>query len=300
MKKQIAYIAVLVGLTTGFCGCDSENTYYEGPDFVLFADSLLDMPVTEDESRLFDVYIGTTQATETDRNFIVDVDVENTNAIEGYHFDLLSRNITIKAGERAGRVRLKGYYEHMNVSDSLAVTLRLVGAEGKLSPLYGNKTNVRLYKCMPFHIDDYVGDMQVSATFPFSSTQITTYNVKTVKKDSRTLVVKEPFDAMHDLVLKFHDNSTDPFDNDIDIVEQIAFTDANYGEVAMRSIEGLPSYYLPADRAFVLYVEAFIPRVASFGAYWYVFKWITPEQAEADNNGIANPYGIKVQLPTRK
>lgn len=299
MKKYISHIALLCILLTGFCGCDSENIYYEGNNYVLFSDSLLDMPVTEDEERLFDVYIGTTRAVDVDRNYIVDVDMSQTNAVEGFHFDIVSNNVTIKAGERSGRVQLKGYYKNMNANDSLAVTLKLVGAEEEISPLYKDRANVRLYKCMPFHIDDYVGDVRVSATFPFSTSQMTQFLVKTEKKDENTLVVKSPFDDTHDLTLKFHSNDTDPFDNDIDMVEQIAFTDANYGEVAMQTLPGMPSYYLPSERAFVLYLEAFIPLIGSFGAYYYIFEWITPEQAEAEKNGQTTPYNLR-HLPIQK
>ncbi len=299
MKKHISHITLLCCLLASFCGCDSDNIYYEGPDFVLFSDSAMNMPVTEDEGRLFDVYIATTQAADIDRNYIVDVDLSRTNAIEGYHFELLSRNVTIKAGERSGRVSLKGYYGHMNVNDSLAVTLKLIGAEGKISPIYKDYANIRLYKCMPFNIDDYVGDVRVSATFPFSTSQITKFITKTEKKDENTLIVKAPFDSTHDLTLKFHSNRIDPFDNDIDMVEQTAFTDATYGEVAMRTLPSVPSYYLPEDRAFVLYLEAFIPLIGSFGAYYYIFEWITPEQAEAEKNGQNSPYTIQ-HSPLRK
>lgn len=294
MKKQISYIAsaALCCLIAAFSSCDSDDNkvYYGGPNYVLFSDSLMDMPVTEDGSRVFDVYIGTTLAAKVDRHYIVDVETSKTNAIEGYHFDLLSRNVTIKAGERAGHVTMKGYYDHMDVNDSLAVTLKLVGAEGEISGIYKNEANVRMYKCMPFCIDDYVGDIRVSATFPFSTQQITQYLIKTEKKDDRTLILKAPFDSTHDLTLKFHDNSEDPFDNDIDMVEQIAFTDAAFGEVAMRTLASVPSYYIQSERAFILYLESFIPLIGSFGSYYYIFEWITPEQAEAEKNGLTSPY----------
>lgn len=294
MKKRISHIAAvsLCCLSAVFSGCDSNDNkvYYDGPNYVLFPDTLMDMPVTEDANRRFEVSVATTQTADVDRNYIVDVDPACTNAIEGYHFDLLSRNVTIKAGERTGKVLLKGYYGHMGVNDSLAVTLKLVGAENEVSPIYKDRTNIRIYKCMPFRIDDYVGDVRVSATFPFSTQQITQYLVKTEKKDERTLLVKAPFDESHDLTLKFHPNDEDPFDNDIDMVEQTAFIDANYGEVAMRTIAGIPSYYIPSERAFVLYLESFIPLIGSFGAYYYIFEWVTPEQAEAEKNGLASPY----------
>lgn len=291
---SVVHCSLFIFLLAAFCGCDSDDNkvYYEGPNYVLFADSLMDMPVTEDENRLFDVYVGTTQASDVDRNYIVDVEPSKTNAIEGYHFELLSRNVTIKAGERTAQVQLKGYYNRMNVDDSLAVTLKLVGAETETSSIYKDETNIRLYKCMPLRIDDYVGDVRVSATFPFSTSQVTQYLIKTEKKDEQTLILKSPFDGSHDLVLKFHPNDEDPFDNDIDMTEQIAFIDANYGEIAMRTVSNAPSYYLPSERAFVLYLESFMPLIGSFGAYYYIFEWITPEQAEAEKNGLTSPYSL--------
>ena len=108
--------------------------------------------------------------------------MKRTNAIEGYHFDILSRNVTIKAGERTGKVKLKGYYNHLSVNDSLAVTLYFVNNEEKFSELYNDWTNVRLHKCMPFNIDDYTGNMRMTCTFPFSTSSVTTFLVTTEKR----------------------------------------------------------------------------------------------------------------------
>ena len=270
--------------------CDNDKIYFTGPNYVMFADSLLDMPVTENEELLFEVVIGATHTSNVDRNYIVDVDLKRTNAIEGYHFDIISRNVTIKAGERTTKVLLKGYYHHMNVEDSLAVTLCFLGNEDEFTELYNDWTNVRLHKCMPFNIDDYTGNMRMTCTFPFSTSSVTTFLVTTEKKNDSTLIVKSPFDDSHNLTLKFHTAKDDPFDTTIDMTEQIAFTDSYYGEVAMSTIEGVDSYYLPSERAFVLILNVFIPKIGSFGNYYYIFEWVTPEQAEAEKNGISNPY----------
>lgn len=290
MKKTIIYMSMLAMMLIGMTACESEKVYYEGPNYVQFSDSLLDMPVTTNESRLFDIYVATTQSSETDRYYAVDVDLKRTNAIEGYHFDIVSRNVLIKAGERTGKVTLKGYYDHIQPTDSIAVTLQLLGAEDEQFSIYNNWVNVRLHKCMPFNIDDYVGDMRMTCTFPFSTSQVTSFLIETEKKNDSTLIVKAPFDETHDLTLKFHTAKDNPFDTTIDLVEQIAFTDSYYGEVAMSTIDGVDSYYLPADRAFVLILNVFIPKLGAFGNYYYIFEWVTPEQAEAEKNGISNPY----------
>ena len=288
--KYISKLFIISLWLMTIVACDNDKIYFTGPNYVMFADSLLDMPVTENEELLFEVVIGATHTSNVDRNYIVDVDMKRTNAIEGYHFDIISRNVTIKAGERTTKVLLKGYYHHMNVEDSLAVTLCFLGNEDEFTELYNDWTNVRLHKCMPFNIDDYIGDMRMTCTFPFSTSSVTTFLVTTEKKNDSTLIVKSPFDDSHNLTLRFHTAKDDPFDTTIDMTEQIAFTDSYYGEVAMSTIEGVDSYYLPSERAFVLILNVFIPKIGSFGNYYYIFEWVTPEQAEAEKNGISNPY----------
>lgn len=270
--------------------CESEQIYYNDKSYIMFSDSLWDMPITENNEKYFDVYVGSTTTSDVDRTFMVDVDMKRTNAIEGYHFEILSRNVVIKAGERVGKISLKGYYDNMEVKDSLAVTLKLLSIEDETLDFYNNWANVRLHKCPPFNINDYVGDMRLTCTFPFSTTHVSKFLVKTEKKNDSTLIVKAPFDETHDLTLKFHTAKENPFDTTIDMVEQIAFTDSYYGEVAMMTIPGVDSYYLPEDRAFVLILNVFIPKVGAFGNYYYIFEWVKPEVAEAEKNGITNPY----------
>ncbi len=288
--KQIYKLLLLAFWLISLTACEKDEIHYTGPNYVMFADSLFDMPVTENEEKTFEVIIGATHTSDIDRTYIVDVDMKRTNAIEGYHFDILSRNVTIKAGERTGKVVLKGYYNHMDVKDSLAVTLRFLDNENGFTELYNDWANIRLHKCMPFHINDYTGNMRLTCTFPFSTTQVTKFLVTTEQKNDSTLIVKSPFDDSHDLTLKFHTAKDNPFDTTIEMTEQIAFTDSYYGEVAMSTIDGVDSYYLPSDRAFVLILNVFIPKVGSFGDYYYIFEWVTPEQAEAEKNGITNPY----------
>lgn len=288
--RHIKYIFFMAACLVIMASCENNTIHYDGPDYIVFTDSLLDMPVTEDEEELFEVTFGTAHAADKDLNYMVDIDLRRTNAIEGYHFDIVSRNVTIKAGERMGTVKLKGYYNHMNINDSLAVTLKLLDMEGKTPEMYNDWTRVRLHKCMPFNLDDYTGNMRLSCTFPFSTSTVTKFLVTTEKKNDSTLIVKSPFDDAHDLTLKFHTARQNPFDTTIDMVEQIAFTDSYYGEVAMSTIDGVASYYLPADRAFVLILNVFIPKIGSFGNYYYIFEWVSPEQAEAEKNGISTPY----------
>ena len=290
MKKYSALILLLLGLMAASCDSQVEEIRYDGESFVLFADSQYVMPVTQ-ANEVFEIPVGFTTPADHDRTLAVAVDVKRSNAIEGYHFVLENPNVTIPAGQLTATVRLKGQYEHVgSVNDSLSVTLRILTQSAATSPLYGNTTQVRLQKVRPFRIEDYVGDLQLTCTFPFSTSSVTRFNVKSEKVNDSTLVVRRPFDENRDLILRFHTGRDNPFDQNIEMREQVAFTDATFGQVSMATVEGAPSYYLPEDRAFVLYLDAYLSHLGSFGAYYYIFQWISPDQALADKNGLGTLY----------
>lgn len=289
MKKN-TIIGMTIGCLMCLVACDSERTMYEGEQYVLFSDSIHYVPVTVNEDFVYEIPIGTTTTSNTDRHYIVDVDYKKTNAQEGYHYEILSRNVTIKAGQMSGAVKIKGVYDHIAYHDSLTVTLRIIGAAQEISSLYKNECEVHLIKCLPFNIHDYIGDMRMAATFPFSTSSITYNMVKTEYINDSTLLIKTPFDQNHDIKVRFHTGKDDPFDQDIEVTEQIAFTDASYGNVAMKTSSAVTSFYLPYERAFVIYADMFLPVVGSFGTYAYIFEWRSPEQAEADKNGLTTPY----------
>ncbi len=289
--KMIKFLLALVMATMSVaCTSRVEDIRYEGEDFVLFSDSNYVMPLTEGDD-VFEIPVGFAIPSTHSRTVAVMVDVRESNAIEGYHFTVESHNVTVPAGQLTGMLRLRGIYDHVeSVSDSLAITLRLLTKEADASPVYGNTAHVLLRKVRPFHIEDYVGDLRLTCTFPFSTSSVTSFNVKSEKLNDSTLVVRKPFEDTRDLVLRFHTGKDNPFDQNIDMREQVAFTDATFGQVSMSTIDGIPSYYLPEDRAFVLYLDAYLAHLGSFGAYYYVFEWISPDQALADKNGLNTIY----------
>lgn len=292
--RQYIYKVLLLALPIAggqFASCSSEipDIRYEGNEFVQFADSEYNVPVTQEE-KVFDIPVVFSTKEDVDRHVIVDIDRKHSNATEGFHFTIESRNLTIPAGQNMANVRIRGHYNHMEANDSLAITLNIINHEGQLSEMYGKKTVVHLTKILPFCIDDYVGDMLMTCTFPYSTSQTTTFLLETKKVDDHTLRIVGPFEDGRNLIVKFHEDAENPFDRNIDVRTQVAFTDVNYGPVSMSSIEGYPSYYIPQDRAFILYMLAELEHVGSFGAFYYIFRWITPDEAKARKNGLNTLY----------
>lgn len=291
MKKTYIFILSALSLIAMLsCSSDEKQNVYDGECFVQFEDSAFTMPVAEG-GEAFEVAVGLTTAAEHDRYVAVAVDAKATNAIEGYHFSIENKNVLIPAGKLVGKVKIHADFKHFeSVNDSLALTLRILPGERKVSELYGDRTNIRLQKVLPFRIEDYVGDMQITCTFPYSTSSVTRYYVKTEKIDAHTLRIKKPFEDTRDLVIKFHDDKSNLFDQGIDMKEQVAFTDQSFGPVSMSTVDGAPSYYLPEDRAFVLYLDAYLSHLGSFGSYFYIFQRVSEDEVIANKNGLVTLY----------
>lgn len=290
MKKLSLYpLSVVLLAAALFTGCEEETIKYTGNDYVMFSDTLQYMPVTQDTEKTFDVVVSTTKAAKEDRVYAVELISNKSNAIEGLHFDLESNNVLIKAGELAGKVSVKGYYDNITYGDSLAFTLRLLADKNQIWDMYGKETNVSLIKCIPFSIDQFVGNLKMFASFPFSN-EVVSFYVKGVKQDDSTLLVQDAFSSRTDLKLRFKKNSKNPFEDGLIVPEQLAFVDAGYGQVFTRTIDAAPSFYVSYLRTLCLYMEMFVPQVGSFGTYQYMFKWVSQAEVDAAENSTGTPF----------
>ena len=283
MKLYVAMAAALL-----MVACESEDKMYEGKNYVMFSDSIYTMPVMVDDQE-FEVPVAATTTASYDRNYAVEILHEKSTAVRGVHFDFVegSNNITIKAGERVGMVRIKPIYSHMERNDSLVISLRLLEPAEEQLAIYGNTTRIDMVKCYPFDMNDFIfpgGNMYMLASFPFSSdTQQIRVNGEV--KDDHTFILKDAFSDIYLLRLEFDDS--DPLDYTIRVPEQPAFKDSSYGTVYVRSVDMYPSYFVVPDHFFVLYLEVYIPQLGSFGVYQYIFKCITQNEADDMDNGAA-------------
>ncbi|MEG1616220.1 MAG: DUF4984 domain-containing protein [Bacteroidales bacterium] len=290
MKKLSLYpLAVLFLFAAVLTGCQEEKVTFSGNDYVMFSDTLQYMPVTENAENMFEVLIGTSKKADIDRTYAVELVLNKSNAIEGHHFDLVSNNVVVKAGELTGKVQIKGYYDNITYGDSLAFTLRLLTDKNQEWDMYGKETNVSLIKCMPFDIDNFVGNLKMYASFPFNNSVVTFY-VKSEKMDDSTLLVKDAFSGKYDLELRFKKNDANPFQDGVTVPNQAAFADPSYGQVFTRTVENAPSFYVTYVRTICLYMEMYVPETGSFGVYQYMFQWVPQSEVDAANNSTGTPF----------
>ncbi len=284
IMKQYVWMVALALLAA----CQSEDKMYEGKNYVMFSDSVYTMPVVATDE-VFEVPIAATTTASYDRNYAVEILHNRSTAVRGVHFDFEegSNNVTIKAGERAAKVRIKPVYPNVERNDSLVITLRLLEPEEEKLDLYGNTTRVEMVKCYPFVMEDFVfpgGNMFMLASFPFSD-ETQQIRVNGEIKDDHTFILKDAFSDIYPLRLEFDDS--DPLNYTVTVAEQPAFKDSSYGTVYVRSVDMYPSYFVVPDHFFVLYLEVFIPQLGSFGVYQYIFKCITENEAGDMDNGAA-------------
>lgn len=270
-------------------GCEEESIKFAGNDYVMFSDTLHYMPVTIEAEKTFNVPVSMTKASNEDRIIAVELVTNKSNAIEGHHFELVSNNVLIKAGELAGNVQIKGFYDNITYGDSLAFTLRLLTGKNQVWDMYGKETNISLIKCIPFSIDNFVGNLKMYASFPFSN-EVVNFYVKGVKQDDSTLLIKEAFSSRVDLKLRFKKNDVNPFEDGLLVPEQMAFVDAGYGQVFTRTVDVAPSFYVSQLRTLCLYMDMFVPQIGSFGVYQYMFKWVPQTEVDAAQNSTGTPF----------
>ena len=155
----------LLMCATSSCG-DADRQTYDGPNYVLFSDTLTVLAVQNNEE-VFNIPVAATQACDYDRTMAVEVIEKKSNAIEGKHYTIESNTITIKAGERAANVRIRGNYDAIAATDSLGLTLRLLTQQADQWDLYEKsyEAKVILQKCCPFDINLFNGYAVLTSTY---------------------------------------------------------------------------------------------------------------------------------------
>ena len=204
MKRLFIGMGVVIALTVGLSGCgDMAKTTYNGPDYVMFADTMSLFPVQNSQD-YFTVPVASTVACDYDRTFAVEVDEKASNAIEKKHYVIESNTVTIKAGERAADLKIRGIYENIGKTDSLSITLRLVSNDETRWDIYGTKTRVEMMKSCPFDLNVFTGWCKVSSSFYqnyMNNIDFRLIQTEIDKEEENTIIMHDFFYKGYDLSL---------------------------------------------------------------------------------------------------
>ena len=291
MKKYGINLCLVFALLLALVGCDEERTTYTGPNYIMFSDTLYVLPV-QDNVEYFDIPVSATRTSSKDRTLAVEVIDKKSNAIEGIHYTLESNTITIKAGELATNVRVRGIYDNISVSDSLGLALRLVIEEENQWDVYGIDANVVLRKTCPFNIYDFEGYCVISSTYLYDYGGVDKRLIQTKVDDEEenTLILKDYFYDGYDAKIKFE--TKDRLNPLITMEEQLfgstveAFgTIYGDGQIRMFQPTSYVSYYSSCEQFVYQYMTLYVMNkdgsmFGSVGTFINVLKWISDDEAE--------------------
>ena len=291
MKKYGINLCLVFALLLALVGCDEERTTYTGPNYIMFSDTLYVLPV-QDNVEYFDIPVSATRTSSKDRTLAVEVIDKKSNAIEGIHYTLESNTITIKAGELATNVRVRGIYDNISVSDSLGLSLRLVIEEENQWDIYGIDANVVLRKTCPFNIYDFEGYCVISSTYLYDYAGVDKRLIQTKVDDEEenTLILKDYFYDGYDAKIKFE--TKDRLNPLITMEEQLFGPTAEafgtiYGDGLIRMFQptSYVSYYSSCEQFVYQYMTLYVMNkdgsiFGTVGTFINLLKWISDDEAE--------------------
>ncbi len=295
--KKIRHLIIglpvlLVAVLGILSGCQQERTVYDGPNYIMFADTLYIMPVREGDP-WFEIPVVATRIVDYDRNVGIDIVDRVSDAIEGKNYDLESSTITIPAGENTAYVRVKGYYDSIGVDDEPEFSLKLVVDPEEIWDTYGDQTAVVLYKVCPFDINAFTGWALVQSSWMSSYMSV-----------SRRLVRSE-LDPDEENGIIIHDLFYDGFDMKIrlttdDDLNPLTETDdqifastaeafgTTYGDGYIRCYQATSytSYYSTCEDFIFQYMTLYVSDYpyegysTVVGTYYNLIRWISDDEAE--------------------
>ena len=288
MKRLFKRIGVIVAVAAGLFACgEADRATYDGPEYVMFSDSLSYFPV-QNSKEWYNIPIASTVACDYDRTFAVEVEDKNSNAIENKHYLFESNTVTIKAGERAANLRMKGMYENIGNTDSLSVSLRLVAKEGLEWRLYGSKTRVQMMKACPFDLNVFTGYCKLSSSY-FNDYMLGT-SLRVLKSD--VVAGEENIIAIHDFFysnydLKIKCDAKDPLEPLLEWEDQVIGSTAEAfgtihgnGKLMVTQPTVYTSFYNVCQKYMLVYFTLYVKDVGTVGTYVNVLEWISDEEAQ--------------------
>lgn len=293
MKKILANLCIVSALLVSAVSCSTDPEYvtYTGPNFIMFADTLFELPV-QDNNEVFELPVVATRACDYDRTLAVEIVDSKSNATEGRHYSLKSNTITIKAGELVGNVEVVGYHDNIEISDSIGFALRLIASEDSKSDIYGIDTNVWLKKACKFDINAFTGYCFIISTFINNYVQTTdgrlTYSVIDPENEN-TIIMKDYFYDGYDVKIKF---LTDDILNPLIEFEEQEFGPTSeafgtlYGEegiINMYQPTMYTSYYSSCEKFIFQYMTLYVPSMEypnTVGVFANAVRWISDDEAE--------------------
>lgn len=287
----LAGILVAVLTVSAFVSCgETEYTTYSGPDYIMFSDTMYVLPVVDDEE-FHNIPVVATETCGYDRTVAVEVVDAESNAIEGRHYSLESNSVVIKAGERVGNLRVRGYHSNISVYDSLGIKFHLIVPDKAEWSLYGTEANVILTKACHFDINAFTGYCVLTSTYIMS--YMTDIDMRLVKseldpEEENTIIIKDYFFDGYDVKIRFTDNDimnplVEMDEQDFGPTSEAFGTIYGDGMIRMYQPTAYTSYYSSCEKFILQYMTLYVPGMQgnnTVGTFINAIEWISDDEAE--------------------
>ncbi len=283
--KLTKYILVVIAVVAIF-SCEAEYTTYEGPELVQFTDTTTILAIIDSE-QFHDINIASSKAVGYDRNYAVRIVAEETNAIEGVHFDIENFTATIKAGEHVASVKIKCYHDKIEDQDSLGITLTLLNQEDEFD-IRGHKAHVVFKRVCNFDFDNFTGYCIVTSQFLDNYSRQRMRLCKAVKDPSEKqgIIIEDYLQDGYNIKLRF--NTEEPLEPyvEMDANQMIAKASGFFNHIyqddklLVYQPDNYPSIFNSCGEYVVQYSVFHIANEGTIGIFRTVILWIS--DAEAD------------------
>lgn len=293
MKQIIRYMTILFVAAVSFQACHERYVTYDDREYVMFADTLATYPVQKDVE-WFSIPVVSTVVKDYDRTFGVEVIDKGNNAIEKLHFRLESNTITIKAGENRADVKVHGYYDNIEATDSLGFELQLVMDRNLEMPGYGKSTKAVLMKSCPFDINSFTGYCVLTSMFLYNysitgSYQRLVYTEKHPSEDNM-IICHDWINDGYDVTMTFHPE--DPMKPLVTMEDgQVASDEGSFFGIAhgddkilVTNSSFYDSIFYPCGNYLYIWTEMYVENlgtaVGTVGHFYNIMEWVTDEEAD--------------------
>ena len=148
MKKIFSIFTLLTLLFATSCTKDSK--LYSGSAIKHFPETSGTYFVEEGATTPYMLPVGTTISASSDQIMNINIDVDNSTALEGTHFDFVVQSPVLKGGDVLTNIELSGKYDNLDTPQTLKL---MVDGDGSMQKDF----LLTIQKFCPYIQDDFVG-----------------------------------------------------------------------------------------------------------------------------------------------
>jgi hypothetical protein len=293
MKQIIKYMTILFAAASVFSGCHERYITYSDKEYVMFADTMATYPVQKDVE-WFSIPVVSTVVRDYDRTFGIEIIDKGNNAIENKHYRLESNTVTIKAGENRADVKVHGYYDNIEPTDSLGFELELVMNSNLVMPGYGKSAKAVLMKSCPFDINNFTGYCVLTSMFLYNYSITGSYQrlVYTEKHPTQEnmIICRNWLNDGYDVTMTF--NAGDPMKPLVTMDRgQVASDEGSFfgtahgdNKILVTNSAYYDSVFYPCGNYLYIWTEMYVENlgepVGTVGHFYNIMEWISDEEAD--------------------